>query len=578
VTKPTFLLRLTLLLTLLIASCNPVVPSSDLAAPSPTSTLPATRHSPLATPLSPPATRYSLPATPYPAPATPTAAPTAVATAIPLAPITNPPDEGLAQTAVAYDAEFIRPDAHDTAFWHYAPQSFIHPLALAVRQNVAYLLDGGRVLAFDLAQPTPPELLLQPGDVVEGVTVLEPLDVAVAPDGLLALDRAGDVYLYDWATRVWRLDRYDRPIGDTSSHYYVAVDGAANGRYLLEMSYLYALHYAAAGQIGLWMLPESRAVDIAVAGDNVYVLLQEMDSLAGRLLLYRDTATVPSFRPAAIIHQPLQVLATETAVYVLDENGRRLLVFEPQSGRLRQLWQLPVAAGISAVGLSAAGDVILAGRERLFFYGQGSGGTAVAGGPALVGPQPHDPEVLTAVTGLVSPLGPHLSARDLQMPGAPRHYRLGVHEGADFYWQLDSPVTAVADGVVIRATHDYVPPYPADFYAWQSEAQRLGYTSAAALDFFRGRQVWLQHDDGLVSRYVHLNSIDYRVQEGATVTQGQLIGAVGNSGSPGSLEGEGVDAHLHLELWLDSAGQGHYIGQFLRPVETRYWLERILFP
>jgi murein DD-endopeptidase MepM/ murein hydrolase activator NlpD len=158
------------------------------------------------------------------------------------------------------------------------------------------------------------------------------------------------------------------------------------------------------------------------------------------------------------------------------------------------------------------------------------------------------------------------------MPGAPRHYRLGVHEGADFYWRQGALVYAASAGRVIRADHDYLPPLPAEFARWRAEAGQLGYTSAEALDFFRGRQVWLQHADDLVSRYVHLDSIAAQVQVGATVSQGQLIGTVGNSGSPGSLEGEGIDAHLHFELWRDN----HYLGQFLRPVETRYWLERIL--
>ncbi|MCZ7672707.1 MAG: hypothetical protein M5U34_39115 [Chloroflexi bacterium] len=62
------------------------------------------------------------------------------------------------------------------------------------------------------------------------------------------------------------------------------------------------------------------------------------------------------------------------------------------------------------------------------------------------------------------------------MPGAPRHYRLGVHEGADFYWARDAQVLAAADGVVIRALHDYVPPFPAAFYEMRVNAHELGYT------------------------------------------------------------------------------------------------------
>ena len=56
------------------------------------------------------------------------------------------------------------------------------------------------------------------------------------------------------------------------------------------------------------------------------------------------------------------------------------------------------------------------------------------------------------------------------------------------------------------------------------------------------------------------------------VTQGQAIATAGNSGTPGSLTSETYDVHLHLELWIGD----HYVGQFLRPVEARTWLERIL--
>jgi murein DD-endopeptidase MepM/ murein hydrolase activator NlpD len=133
-------------------------------------------------------------------------------------------------------------------------------------------------------------------------------------------------------------------------------------------------------------------------------------------------------------------------------------------------------------------------------------------------------------------------------------------------------VFAAADGVVIRALHDYTPPFPAAFAAMRAQAFELGYTSAEALDFYRGQQVWLHHENGLVSRYIHLGSIAWNIAEGDTVTQGQWIGTVGNSGSPASLESPDSDAHLHFELWLDD----HYIGQFLRPVEIREWIEAIL--
>jgi murein DD-endopeptidase MepM/ murein hydrolase activator NlpD len=62
------------------------------------------------------------------------------------------------------------------------------------------------------------------------------------------------------------------------------------------------------------------------------------------------------------------------------------------------------------------------------------------------------------------------------------------------------------------------------------------------------------------------------IQVGAVVQAGQIIGEVGNTGSPVSLESPNTDAHLHFELWLND----HYFGQFIRAIETREWLAIIL--
>jgi murein DD-endopeptidase MepM/ murein hydrolase activator NlpD len=175
--------------------------------------------------------------------------------------------------------------------------------------------------------------------------------------------------------------------------------------------------------------------------------------------------------------------------------------------------------------------------------------------------------------------GAKITSRDFQMPGAPRHYRLGVHEGLDFYGHTtgvpienSTRVQAVADGIVVRALSDYQALTAAQASDWATRSVRLGYTPPEVLDGYRGMQIWLDHGDGVVSRYAHLSSIAPDVEEGALVSQGQVIATVGNSGTPGSVGSQTYDVHLHLELWVD----GHYVGQYLRPIEARVWLERIL--
>ena len=134
------------------------------------------------------------------------------------------------------------------------------------------------------------------------------------------------------------------------------------------------------------------------------------------------------------------------------------------------------------------------------------------------------------------------------------------------------PVRAVADGVVIRALVGYRPLTAAQAEAWDTLCHNAGYTPDEVLDGYRGRQVWIDHGGGLVSRYAHLGSIADGIVVGATVVQGQPIATVGNSGTPRSVDSQTYDVHLHLELWLGD----HYIGQFLRPIEAREWVERIL--
>ncbi len=532
-------------------------------------------------------------ATAFPSPtATETAVPPATATPIPTALPTlptsptppagpqwqNPLDETLRETTVSHNATFHQLAPENSSLWQYDPGSFWHPIALAMNDSTAFLLDGGRVLALDLVNGAPPHLLLQPGDLVGDLPVQEPLDLALVGEHLLVQDRVGDVYGLDLATAVWQLERYERPIGETSSHYFVALghDAASSDRRLrLETSYGYGQYYFADGRQRLWELPETvLPVDVSGLDDKVYVLWRNADGTA-TVALFQETMRLAEFVPTITITQPRQIVATETAVYVLDMAGRRLLSLQPQTGALQALFQLPE---VSAFAGSRRGDQLLfAGRQRLFFWQQPGNDRFVSGGPVLAAPQPHDTAVWQTEITYAWPISGDfldLTPRDLQMPGAPRHYRQGVHEGIDFYWAKGTPVYAAAAGTVIRATVDYETPAEITFNRRRAENLELGYTPPENLDFYRGRQIWILQADGLVARYAHLSEIAEGIVAGTAVTAGQQIGLIGNSGSPAAIDSETADAHLHFELWLD----GHYLGQFLRPIEIRELLERRFAP
>ena len=127
------------------------------------------------------------------------------------------------------------------------------------------------------------------------------------------------------------------------------------------------------------------------------------------------------------------------------------------------------------------------------------------------------------------------------MPGAPRDYRGGIHEGIDFPAPAETPVLAAASGTVARVD--------ASFLDWNREQQdialyealTLGFTPAATLDRIRGRQVWIDHGKGVITRYAHLLAVEPLVV-GQKIEAGALIGQVGSSGYPQG------GPHLHFEV------------------------------
>ena len=137
------------------------------------------------------------------------------------------------------------------------------------------------------------------------------------------------------------------------------------------------------------------------------------------------------------------------------------------------------------------------------------------------------------------------------LPGAPRDYRGGIHEGIDFPAPNGTPVLAAASGTVARVDQSFL-----DWNREQQdvalyEALTLGYTPAATLDRIRGRQVWIDHGRGIVTRYAHLSAVQPLVV-GQTVEAGALIGEVGSSGYPQG------GPHLHFEVRIgdDFYGNG----------------------
>jgi murein DD-endopeptidase MepM/ murein hydrolase activator NlpD len=189
--------------------------------------------------------------------------------------------------------------------------------------------------------------------------------------------------------------------------------------------------------------------------------------------------------------------------------------------------------------------------------------------PATATPQAD----LTVFRNFIYPIkGACLPAGDQLMPNAARDYRGGVHEGVDLYdydncthIAKGTSVIAAKDGTVIRADHAYHDLTPAELAAADQRIADGHANDPNVIDLFRGRQVWIDHGHGIVTRYAQLSDIAANIQVGTKVAQGETIAFVGDSGTPESISSPGVEEHLHFEL---RAGD-QFLGKGLPPDEVR---------
>jgi murein DD-endopeptidase MepM/ murein hydrolase activator NlpD len=153
------------------------------------------------------------------------------------------------------------------------------------------------------------------------------------------------------------------------------------------------------------------------------------------------------------------------------------------------------------------------------------------------------------------------------MPGAPREYRKGIHEGVDFYDSdncafvgLGTEVVAAKAGTVVRADGAYEDLTEESLAELEARVDEVGGSSEEIEDAFRGRQVWIEHADGLVTRYAHLAGIAEDLEVGMAVAQGELVAYVGESGTPESVREPGTQVHVHFEIRIGESYLGAGLG------------------
>lgn len=119
-----------------------------------------------------------------------------------------------------------------------------------------------------------------------------------------------------------------------------------------------------------------------------------------------------------------------------------------------------------------------------------------------------------------------------------------VHRGVDISASRGAEIRSMANGVVIGL-------YP--------DCERKGY----------GNSMLVQHDDGMVSFFAHMNDFRPGLREGDRIKRGELLGRVGNTNC-GLERSRPMATHVHLEVHTEVAAAPSG-----RPIVSEHIPERV---
>jgi murein DD-endopeptidase MepM/ murein hydrolase activator NlpD len=166
--------------------------------------------------------------------------------------------------------------------------------------------------------------------------------------------------------------------------------------------------------------------------------------------------------------------------------------------------------------------------------------------------------------------GAEIPENPAHLPGSVRSYRRGVSQGFDFY-DGDSGVPVPYGAAVIAAAPGTVVRVDGSFREADADEWRMLMAAVAdgaddeELDRLRGRQVWLETDDGRILRYAHLSAVRQGLSPGERVERGRVLGYVGNSGTDEGVAGTRRGARLHFEVWEGDS----FFGERMNAEEVR---------
>lgn len=398
---------------------------------------------------------------------------------------------------------------------------------------------------------------------------------------LLLLDKTNDVYRYT-AAGEWRMAIPAAPVaGQFPDPQFIAIQASVGKIYALDsdLSRIWQLDEGVP-RLFLTHSPLLNGVDMRLVNLQDGSALLTVLTREGTLLRYRNgryTGIGSPFDGGAPPTWPAQIFAADGLLAIVESEQRSILAVDPASGepvwqvhfRIPQMRRLRSAVVVSNTLYAIAGADLYVAELR----SSGKNCPSVAFDDSFYfGTKKLDiilPKVTLPFSGAILPLRPR------SYPGARRLYRYGVHNGLDLYGldvaaglEIGSPVRAIADGSVIRADSNYIEMTPGQYEAATARTVYEHRTPPAMEDLFLGRQVHVEHGNGVESRYAHLGSVEWSIVITPVISQSMVIGTVGVSGTSSGAYATSDGAHLHFEIWVN----GRYLGEGLSLEETmRLW-------
>jgi hypothetical protein len=461
------------------------------------------------------------------------------------------------------------------------------------------LIDGGLYQMDRLtADAGAPQLLpvLLPGDRVATRPVQELSDLAVdAGTGLVyVLDKAGNVFRYEAATKLTAISYNANPQADYDNDLPPQIDAItldAAGRLIL-LNTAHGALWTPEGIGALAVVNEARrleqGVDVTAADGRLYALRYDGSMVTITDELGSDMWREPDPGGLGLALKTSTHFGGLEMIYVVDGLRREVVGMLPSGDQpvIRYAFAFPDLGLLRDAAFAGGRLYAVADDQLLVFPGLVNDSGATACPPPSAGsymrPRLYGIDVIAALHGTTFPIeGATLPPWPRAYPGASRLYRLGVHQGLDIFaynappgFGIGWPVLALAAGKVERSILTYIEMSDEEFDQMTAQAQALGQTPPDILERLSGRQVILDHGQGIRSVYSHLDEVAPGVVAGAQVQAGQLIGTVGVTGTQGEARPGTVGPHLHFEIWLGE----RYLGQGITLRETMWWYAQIYGP